>query len=381
MKIGIEAQRIFRKKKHGMDIVALQLIRHLQQTDFVNNYFIFVKDDEDRDAIQESEHVKIVVIESAPYPYWEQVLLPRKVKETQVDLLHCTSNTAPLFISVPLIVTIHDIIYLETVNLTKGTSYQILGNLYRRWNVPRVVKKCAGVITVSDFERNKIIEHFDLPSDRVCTVYNGVASHFKPVDSEEERQLIKQRYNLPDKFIFYLGNTDPKKNMTGVIKTLSILRRNNKLSLPLVMLDIDREYLHEAAKVAGDVDVLNYITFCGYVPNHDLPAIYSMATIFLYPSLRESFGIPILEAMACATPVITSSTSSMPEVAGDAAVFADPSDPSDIAEKITQLLSDEKWQQELISKGLTRCRQFSWTSNAMKTLALYHDWGNRPETS
>jgi glycosyltransferase involved in cell wall biosynthesis len=273
MKIGIEAQRIFRKKKHGMDIVALQLIRHLQQTDFVNDYYIFIKDDDDRDVIQESKHVKIVIIESAPYPYWEQVLLPRKAKEIGIDLLHCTSNTAPIFISVPLIVTVHDIIYLEKINLTRGTPYQILGNLYRRWNVPRVIKRSVGIITVSDFERNRIINHFNLPPGQIRTVYNGVNSHFRPVESIEERETIRQRYNLPEEFIFYLSNTDPKKNMLGVIKTLSILRKQNKLSLPLVMLDIDRDYLHKTAREAGDMDVLSYITFCGYVPNHDLPAI------------------------------------------------------------------------------------------------------------
>lgn len=374
MKIGIEAQRLFRKKKHGMDIVALELIRHLQQTDFVNDYYIFVKDDEDRDVIHESAHVKIVVIESAPYPYWEQVLLPRKVRETGIDVLHCTSNTAPLFISVPVIITVHDIIYLEKINLTRGTSYQILGNLYRRWNVPRAVKRSAGIITVSDFERKRIMDQFRLPSDMVRTVYNGVSSHFRPVEASEERETIRRRYNLPDEFIFFLSNTDPKKNMSGVLKALSILRKQNRLTLPLVMLDIDRDFLHKTAREAGDVDILKYITFCGYIPNQDLPAIYSMATLFLYPSIRESFGIPILEAMACGTPVVTSSTSSMPEVAGDAAVFADPLNPSDIAEKISMVLADKKLHQQLVGKGLTRARQFSWTSNAMKTLELYHSW-------
>jgi glycosyltransferase involved in cell wall biosynthesis len=374
MKIGIEAQRIFRKKKHGMDIVALQLIRHLQQTDFVNTYFVFVKDDEDRHIIQESENVKIIIIESAPYPYWEQVLLPRKAKEVGIDFLHCTSNTAPLFISVPLIITLHDIIYLERINLTQGTSYQIVGNLYRRWNVPRVVKKAVGVITVSDYERNRIVDHLKISPERVRTVYNGVSDHFRPIDSEEEKQVMKKRYNLPEEFIFYLGNTDPKKNITGVIKALSILRKQQRLSLPLVMPDIDRDYLHNIAKEAGDVEILNYITFCGYVPNHDLPALYSMASVFLYPSLRESFGIPILEAMACGTPVITSSTSSMPEVAGDSAIFVDPFSPEDLAEKIVLLLSDKDLQQQLTAKGLKRARQFSWTSNAMKTLELYNSW-------
>ena len=115
MKIGIEAQRIFRKKKHGMDIVALQLIRELQKADTENEYFIFVKADEDHAVLQETPNFKIITIKSAPYPYWEQVLLPREAKKYGVDVLHCTSNTAPIRIDIPLVITVHDIIYLEKV--------------------------------------------------------------------------------------------------------------------------------------------------------------------------------------------------------------------------------------------------------------------------
>src|SRR5690606_1350661 len=173
MKIGIEAQRIFRKKKHGMDIVALQLIRELQKADTENAYFIFVKEDEDHGVLQETPNFKIITIKSAPYPYWEQVLLPREAKKYGVDVLHCTSNTAPIRIDIPLVITVHDIIYLEKVNLTAGTWYQRLGNLYRRWNVPAVAGKSARIITVSDYERERIINHFALPTNHVQTVYNG----------------------------------------------------------------------------------------------------------------------------------------------------------------------------------------------------------------
>jgi glycosyltransferase involved in cell wall biosynthesis len=371
MTIGIEAQRISRKKKHGMDIVGIELIKQLQLIDKKNQYYIFIKDDEDNAVISETENFKVVKIKRAPYPYWEQVLLPAEIKKHNIDLLHCTSNTAPIYSGVPTVITVHDIIYLEKINFTKGTTYQIFGNFYRRWNVPRVVKKASKILTVSDYERNRILNHFKLPNDQVITVYNGVGDSFKKVDNAAALLQIKQKYNLPDHYIFFLGNTDPKKNVEGVLKALSVLRKQGKLDFQLLMLDIDREYLQNLAAKIGDTEVLDFITFCGYVPNFELPAIYSMAKLFLYPSLRESFGIPILEAMACGIPVITSNTSSMPEVAGDAALKIDPTKPEEIANAIERLLNDPAKMAGLSAKGLERSEHFSWRNNAVKTLDIY----------
>ena len=371
MKIGIEAQRIFRRKKHGMDMVAMELIRHLQKTDKTNEYVIFVREDEDDKVISETANFRIERLPAAPYPIWEQIILPRAVRESGVEILHCTSNTAPLRVDVPLVVTLHDIIYLEKLNLTKGTPYQIIGNLYRRVLVPPIVKKAALILTVSESERECIRSYFSLPDEKVKTVYNGVGSHFRPITDQSVHEAMRKKYNLPEDYVFYLGNTDPKKNMEGVMRAISHLRKQGKLTFRLLMLDIDREYLRRVATRIGDLEILNHIYFCGYIRNEELPAIYSMAKIFLYPSLRESFGIPILEAMACGVPVITSSTYSMPEVAGDAALLVNPSDPVDIAAKIIQLLEDKALGENLVKKGLERYKDFSWERNALQTVDLY----------
>jgi glycosyltransferase involved in cell wall biosynthesis len=371
MRIGIEAQRLFRKKKHGMDIVALELIRHLQILDKVNEYFIFVKQDEDSSVIQETENFHIIQIARGPYPLWEQVLLPGEINRHKLDLLHCTSNTAPLKLNVPLVLTLHDIIYLEQWNFTRGTAYQIAGNLYRRWNVPAVVKKASRVITVSEFERHQIKQYFSFSDHFITTVHNGVGNHFRRISDPEILSRARAKFNLPDRYIFFLGNTDPKKNVVGVLKALSLLLKQGRIDFKLLMLDIDRTFLHEIAREIGDVRMLDYITFAGYVSNEELPAIYTMASLFLYPSLRESFGIPILEAMACGVPVITSQTSSMPEVAGDAAIFVDPANPESIATNIDQLMRDDSLRDRLTTAGMKRVTQFSWLENARKTLQIY----------
>lgn len=377
MRIGIEAQRLFRPKKHGMDIVVLELIRHLQEEDLENQYFIFVKPDEDNQVIKETPNFKIVEVEGGPYPFWEQVKLPLKIKEYKIQLLHCTSNTAPLRPGVPLIITLHDIIYLERLDMKKGTWYQRIGNLYRRWNVPRVVPYCETILTVSEYEQKRIQDHFHLATDKVQVVYNSVGDHFLTEPKAIDLERIKVKYELPDNFIFFLANTDPKKNLRGVLRALAILQVQGKLKLPLVMLDFKEEYLMEVLNEIGAPDLRPMIHISGYVPNKELPFFYKLSKMFLYPSLRESFGIPILEAMACGTPVITSNTSSMPEVAGKAALFIDPFEPKTIAEAIIQLENDSELREQLIKNGYLRAQQFSWTNTAKKVRKIYEDIGTR----
>lgn len=371
MRIGIEAQRIFRKKKHGMDMVALELIRALKAANTGHQFIIYAQPDEDMACLQNGNGVEIVLLPKSPYPVWEQWHLPKAVKKYKVDLLHCTSNTAPLFLSVPLVLTLHDIIYLEKISFSEGTNYQKFGNLYRKLNVPLIAKKAIKILTVSDFENQRIRSYFNFNINLVQTVYNAAGNHFERITDKGVLQEAKVKYNLPDKFIFFLGNTDPKKNVKGVLKALSNLKANGKLPCKLVMLDINRDYLQNLAKEIGDTSILNEIQFTGYVPNKELPAIYSQAYLFLYPSLRESFGIPLVEAMNCEVPIITSNTSSMPEIVGDAAVLCDPFNSQSISDAICNLDNDKELQESLRMKGKMRGQQFSWKQNATETLAIY----------
>ncbi len=377
MKIGIEAQRLFRKKKHGMDMVALELIRNLQQTDHENEYLIFVKPDEDDTVLKETANFKIIQLEGGAYPMWEQFALPKAARQYGCDILHCTSNTAPVNCSIPLVTTLHDIIYMESsyfkILTGSATPYQKFGNAYRKLVVPRVVKKSSRVITVSHFEKKRIGEFFGMKDDnRLQAVYNGVSRHFKPVTDEAELKRVKEKYHLPDRYFFFLGNTDPKKNTRGTLQAFSDFLKQTGADYTLVMLDYDRSELEKILLEIGDQQLINKIVLTGYVVNTDLPAIYCQSTIFLYPSLRESFGIPMLEAMACGVPVITSNTSSMPEVAGDAAMIIDPFKPADITAAITSLYNNYELRKQLISAGLIQAAKFSWQAMAQEVLKIYN---------
>lgn len=377
MKIGIEGQRLFRVKKHGMDMVALELIKNLQKIDQENEYFIFVKPDEDRTCLESTSNFHIIELEGGSYPSWEQIALPRAAKKYGCDLLHCTSNTAPVYTNIPLVVTLHDIIYLESISLFKkgGTWYQKFGNMYRRFVVPRVVQKSKRIITVSHFEKNRIREFFGFPAEdpRLVAIYNGVGEHFHLAENAEELKRVKEMYQLPDRFAFFLGNTDPKKNTIGVLKAFSDYLKEGNEPLTLVMLDYEKTALDNLLTEIGDKALIKHIHLTGYVKNTDLPYIYSQAAIFLYPSLRESFGIPMLEAMKCGTPVITSNTSSMPEVSGNAAMIIDPFKPEEIKNAMIQLLKDQTLRKELIEKGFTQAKQFSWMNMAKEVLNLYKE--------
>ena len=375
MKIGIEGQRLYRKKKHGMDMVALELIKNLQQIDTVNDYVIFVKPDEDNICIPPADNFKIVELTSPfGYPGWEQIALPRAAYKEGCDVLHCTSNTGPIFSKVPLITTLHDIIYLESISILnkEGTWYQKLGNMYRRWFVPSVIKKSKKVITVSNYEKERINKYFGFTDNRLSAIYNGVGTHFKQVTNVGVLTAIKEKYRLPDSFFFFLGNTDPKKNTKGVLKAYADFIATSTDAYRLVMLDYDEEELQKLLVSINCQELRKNIHLLGYVPNTELPAIISQCTIFLYPSLRESFGIPILEGMACGVPVITSNTSSMPEVAGhDAALIIDPFDATQITAAIQTLVDDYALANLLSERGILRAQQFSWVAMSQNVLDLY----------
>ena len=369
MKIGIEAQRIFRKNKHGMDYVVLQEILQLQQIDSENEYYVFVAPGPDR-CVEDSERVHVVEVKGGFYPTWEQLSLPRAVKQCGVDLLHCTSNTAPLRCPVPLILTLHDIIFLEPRDKQNHSLYQNMGWLYRRLVVPRILDKCRRIITVSNFECQNIISKLNIPQQRMAMIYNGYNEWFRQLD--DVQQVYKSYMDQPG-FLFFLGNTDPKKNTERTLVAYSRYLSQSAVKRPLLMADLDRNYLDGIISRNGIENIRPHIFMPGYIPNAHLPYIYNAAFAFLYTSLRESFGIPLLEGMACGTPVITSNTSSMPEIGGPDAILVNPESADEIAAMLLRLETDAQFYEQKRQIGLQRAKLFSWRHTAEQLLSLYHE--------
>lgn len=369
MRIGIEAQRIFRKNKHGMDYVVLQEIKELQLLDTENEYYIFVKPGEDR-CIDETKNFHIIEVKCPSYPLWEQVALPYAARKHNVDILHCTSNTAPIICNTPLVLTLHDIIFLEPRDTNNKSFYQNLGWLYRRLVVPRILDKCKRIITVSNFELKNIIGKLSIPESRMAMIYNGYNTWFKPINDVES---ITSKYIDNTGYFFFLGNTDPKKNTERTLIAYSNYCKQSSVKRKLLVADLAPQYLEEFIVKNKLDNIRDQVVLTGYVVNSHLPYIYNGAFAFLYTSLRESFGIPLLEAMACGTPVITSNTSSMPEIGGKDAALVNPESSEEITQKMLLIENDNEYRERIKAIGLERVGHFSWKNTASNLLKLYKD--------
>lgn len=237
--------------------------------------------------------------------------------------------------------------------------------------VPRVLANCEKIITVSQFERERILDVLHLPKEQLVAVYNGFNSHFHVQPKAPE---ITRKYIDADNYLFFLGNTDPKKNTPRMLKAYSDYLKQSTQKLPLLIADLKEDVIDRILEEENITEIKSYIHAPGYIANTDLVALYCGAFAFLYPSLRESFGIPMLEAMACGTPIIAGNTSAMPEIAGEGALLADPFNSNDITKKILQLENDQTLYQQQVEYGIQRSQLFSWRNTAESLLKIYKEF-------
>ena len=269
-----------------------------------------------------------------------------------------------------MVLTLHDIIFLEPRDKQNHSLYQNMGWFYRRLDVPRILDKCRRIITVSNFEMENIISKLNIPRERMAMIYNGYNDWFKPL---EDKKDVYKMYIPEEGYFFFLGNTDPKKNTERTLVAYSKYLEQSEVKRKLLMADLDKEYLDGIIERNQIDNIKENIVMPGYIVNSDLPYIYNHAFAFLYTSLRESFGIPLLEAMACGTPVITSNTSSMPEIAGENAILVNPENSDEITEMMLRLEKDKDFYEQQRQIGLERAKLFSWRRTAENLLKLYQE--------
>lgn len=369
MRIGIEAQRLFRKEKHGMDYVILNELRQLQCIDSENEYYVFVKPGEDH-CLDSTKKMYVLELHCPTYLLWEQWALPVAVKKHKIELLHCTSNTAPLYCGVPLLLTLHDVIFMDNRNCNSSSLYQKFGNMYRRFIVPRVAPKCKKIITVSNYEKNNIVNTIHIHEEKVIVLHNGYDEIYKPLSDVQD---IHKKYIEKPGYFLILGNTDGRKNIVRMLIAYSqyLTRSNHKRSLLITSLGND--YIDGMIKHNNIGNIREYISLTGYVPIEDLPYLYNSAFAFLFVSLKEGFGIPILESMACGTPVITSNTTSMPEVAGENALLVNPKNCEEITNMMLKLENEDIFYIQQREYGLRQVISFSWEETTKKLLNIYKE--------
>ena len=372
--IFIEAQRLFRKQKHGMDVVAIELLKRLRNLSPSYQFHVLVKADQ-YNCLENSKSLTVSSLRSFFYPIWEQCFLPINTGNNSRNILHCTGNTAPIFGRLPLLLTIHDLIFLEKnylVSKEGGSLYQRFGNFYRSIVVPIAARKAKHIITVSEFQRNIIINRLKLNPTKVSVVYNGVDNRFFNPKALNTNNAVLNKHNISFPFIFFMGNTEPRKNTLGALKAFKIFcEQNPKLSHKLVIKGLTELQLSDRIKEVGAIKYADRIHHIGYIDTADLPAIYQGAEVLWFPSFSEGFGLPIIESMACGTPVITSSVSVMPEIAGDAALYVDPYQPKELALRTQEIILNPALRKALIEKGEKRAENFSWEKSTSELMRIY----------
>jgi glycosyltransferase involved in cell wall biosynthesis len=371
MKIGIEVQRLFRPQKFGIESSAIQLIRKLQELNPSTEFVVYAKKGPDLKCLEASGKLKIKTVGGKLFVDFEQVFLPLAAKADKVDVLHCTGNTRPYFAGLPIVQTLHDVIFMDPIS-SKDTLYQQVGNYYRRKVVPMVTHKSDTVITVSHYEKERILERVKVDPKKIKVVYNGIdENRFRITDDPASDDRIRKKYNLPHRFILFLGNPAARKNALRVIEAYTIYASKNESPLPIVTPGLSANFISDQLSVLKQLDKIKSFITPGYIADEDLAGLYNAATLFLYPSLSEGFGMPLVEAMACGTPVITSSISCLPEIAGKAGVLVDPTKTIAIADAMNRMLTNETYRLDRIGEGLDNAKRFSWKNTAEEVYEIY----------
>lgn len=280
------------------------------------------------------------------------------------ELFHATEHLLPPLRSVPAVLTVHDMIFKLFPQHQKRLNFW-----YLNATMPLYCDRADAIITVSESSKRDIVKHYGLNSDKVTVVYEAASPEFVPAP-ESVMERARSRYGLPNRFLIHVGTIEPRKNLTRLIEALQCLR-DEGLTIPLVATSAKGWLYDSFFRRLEELEVRDAVHFTGYVPSADLPALCSAATMAATPSVYEGFGLPVLEAMACGTPVVSSNASSLPEIGGDAARYFDPYDVGAMAAAIHEVWTDTDLQAEMRQRGLAQASRFSWARAAEGTLAVY----------
>jgi len=283
-----------------------------------------------------------------------------------VDLFHATDHLLPRLSQVKSVFTLHDLVfrfYPET--------HKPLNRWFLTLMMPRFLQAADAVIAVSECTKRDAIRLYGVDESKIRVIYEGVNPRFRPA-TPEAISVVCQKHGLPEHFILSVGTIEPRKNLNTLLEAYHALRHQGA-EFKLVIVGKKGWLYHGFFRRLRDLGLEDEVIFPGFVSDEDLPALYSAADLFIFPSLYEGFGLPPLEAMACGTPVVTSDVSSLPEIVGDAAITVDPHNAEELAEDILRILGDPELRVRLQNKGLARAKIFSWEDTAKKTLEIYEE--------
>jgi glycosyltransferase involved in cell wall biosynthesis len=368
MRIGING-RFLMAKRTGVQRAAYNLLRTLVQVDRENEYLIFTGESQIQNPDWAYPNVKIIPArirfgESFRNHFWEQLSLPRLARQHKIDILHSPANTAPLMYHGKSVIHIHDLCFVvnpQWYSFSFHTVYNFL--------IPRLARRATRVITNSNNSKNDLLQFCQVPAGKVSLIYWAVDDMFHETLTGTKKT---PKSSDVEGYILYVGSLEPRKNIRALIAAFEKFRnRNPQQKTKLVLIGGESPLFGEVRlKVKQYTDD---VIFKGFVNDAQLADYYKNAKLVAYPSLYEGFGLPPLEAMASGTPVVTSNTSSIPEVVGEAAIMVNPYDTDALAIAIERVVTDQKLREELIERGLKQVQRFNWYRVARNTLTVYYD--------
>jgi len=367
MRIAIDAHAVG-TKLGGNESYAINLVEALAQIDSVNQYTLYVTTNEARDRFHGRwPNFKV----RATLPHTPVIRIPltlsAELRKHPVDVLH-VQFTAPPFCPCPTVVSIHDLSFEHLPQTFKRRSRMQL-----RLTVRNSARRAGRILSLSEHTRRDIVETYGISAERVIAIPLAAPSHFGPVVDTKELQRVRHTYGIDGDYILSVGSIQPRKNLARLVRAYASLRGEYSTDkLPKLVLAGKCAWLFdETLRALEQTGLQDAVVLTGYVPEADLPALYSAALCFVYPSYFEGFGLPPLEAMKCGAPVIVGNRTSLPEVVGDAALTVDPFDIDAIAAAMKRLMHDSQLRKELSSKGQERAGMFDWRETARRTLEVY----------
>jgi glycosyltransferase involved in cell wall biosynthesis len=365
MRVAIDTRKIH---DFGIGTYIRNLLRQLARIDRDTEYVLLCREPDLGIAAQLGPNFRSVREPSPNYSLREQVHVPWVLRRERPDVYHAPHYVLPPAVRCRSVVTIHDCIHLMFPQyLPNRAAYA-----YARASMWAAARRSDRILTVSEASKRDILSLFNIKPEKIVVVYNAIDEHFSAAPSEEHVARIRERYQLDHKFVLYVGNIKPHKNLVRLIEAFSDLRRTHD-DLKLLIIGDEISKLPALRRAVHRHKLHKYVRFLGYLKDDTLTVLYRLASVFVFPSLYEGFGLPPLEAMASGTPVVTSNVSSLPEVTGDAAVLVDPYDVDSIGNGIRRILDDPQLAEELRIKGLKRAREFSWERSVEKTQRVYRE--------
>jgi glycosyltransferase involved in cell wall biosynthesis len=369
IRIAIDAHTVG-TRLGGNESYAVNLIEALAQIDSTNNYTIYVTTNEARDRFS-NRWPNFQVRSTLPHTPLIRIplTLSAELRKHPVDVLH-VQFTAPPFCPCPFVVSIHDLSFEHVPETFKRRSRTQL-----RLTVRHSARRAARILSLSEHTRSDIMKTYGIEPNRIEAIPLAAPDHFGMVIDKRELQRVRHNYGIEGDYILSVGSIQPRKNLARLVKAYAQLRGDRSADkLPKLVLVGKCAWLYdETLRALDQAGVKDSVLLTGYVPESDLPALYSSALCFVYPSYFEGFGLPPLEAMKCGAPVIVGNRTSLPEVVGDAGLTVDPFDVDAIAGAIRKLMNDSTLRAKLSQKGQERASSFTWRETARQTLQVYQD--------